>query len=701
MSRKIIVKFADGKKFSVDPSIGNEAIDKGLAELSALHGQYTIEKEKMVDAPVVGRLKAGLGLLQAGVRSPAMTALTMASEPALLGAAVSGQQVPESEYRATTDFLGEQGGAQAGAITGGTIGSIFGPVGTGIGGILGTGLGAVGGNRGAGKLQESKGIEPTKRGGLGMAAENMLYEGAGRGLFRVVPAARRWLLRGGAPADIMRENISLLEIIGHPPRLDLVARGGFFDFGGVYNWASKNTFARGKIETAYLRAMSNIKKVFKGVTDVPFAGRTVSPDVTSLGRSVERGLEKYDAAFHDKAKVLYTAFEDAFGRASQRGIDTPVYWTSLRETLDALTSSDNELLRSLTTPRLQNLRKSIEDVYTTRMALLNGTEVVADSPIPFSKLKELRTRVGEVLGRVEPNPDLPKSELKRIYAALSDDLDIAARSMGDDVYSKFKRADTYYKANMRIADTTLESIYKKSTPAEVASAVDGFVRKRDIVKMAHLKAALGSESRSWDHVRKYVFHEMMFPEEGGDPSVLYALRKLSRMDYKMRNVLLGKEGTPIRDSIETLIKVHDRMPGFGEPPNSMYSRFTQAEMLGPVAGAGALTGGAVAATTGSITGGVVIFAALAAMSPRLAANLLLDPKRIKSIARGVNMPINDLGPLLTRLAGDMATMPDADAIALQQFIENSANLTDPEVIQGMQQSTSVNPSALTGWQGGN
>jgi hypothetical protein len=712
---KLTVTFADGKRFDVSPP-SVEEFDKWLAKEKATRGEYKVTPEKMVDAPILSRLSSAVGTARNLAKTPVLSMGLLARHPASAAALIpKAGPMRESKYNSMSDLTGELGGSTAGAITGGGIGAGLGPVGSIFGGAIGAGVGGVAGDQAAEDWQKTvKGTTPEPRTlgrGAGIFGRNVAGEMIGRTIFDVAPAIRRWTLRGGSPPDVMMSNIDLLKSIGHPPRLDLVAKGGLFDWGGVYNWAAKSGFSSDKIHAASNAALRDMKQRYSGLLGVNRAGEVVLPDVTSTGRFIERGLKRQDDLWYDKAQVLYKDFESVFPP------NTRIPWTNLSSTLDDLTSQKNPLVKPLVTQRLDVLRGTVNDQYGYQLFMPNGSPINIKLDAPFEELKELRSRVGELLGRVDPNPDLPRAELKKVYAALSKDLRAgAAMDPTGEALRKFDRANNFYSAKMRIVETTLEDFYKKfsaagGTPAEISATLSGIVNGRDVVKAAHLKAALGAGSPEWDHARKYIFSEMMFPQAGvdgaaGDPNVLYAIRRLSKMDDKMRTVLLGAEGTEIRDSMEAIIEASRRMPGFGSAPVTQYSRFTQAEAFGPLNIALA-TGAGVA--TKSIPGGFLIFGALALMTPKYATHLLLNEKVIRNLARGMSAPAVDIGPMITRLAGDIASMDDDDAAALTQFLagmsgmmngENYQQPTQPPAQSGglQHQGGILNPGSVTAWQ---
>ncbi|NIR16031.1 MAG: hypothetical protein GWN86_19755, partial [Desulfobacterales bacterium] len=66
---------------------------------------------------------------------------------------------------------------------------------------------------------------------------------------------------------------------------------------------------------------------------------------------------------------------------------------------------------------------------------------VAGGRIPYQALKEIRTKIGASLTRPQILGDAPRGELKKLYAAITEDMKVAARAHGPEAERAFERAN--------------------------------------------------------------------------------------------------------------------------------------------------------------------------------------------------------------------------------------------------------------------
>lgn len=66
--------------------------------------------------------------------------------------------------------------------------------------------------------------------------------------------------------------------------------------------------------------------------------------------------------------------------------------------------------------------------------------------LPYEALKEMRTRIGERLNDFDLAPDVPRQQLKQIYAGLTEDMKVAATLNGPEAVAAFQRANNYTRS---------------------------------------------------------------------------------------------------------------------------------------------------------------------------------------------------------------------------------------------------------------
>jgi hypothetical protein len=93
----------------------------------------------------------------------------------------------------------------------------------------------------------------------------------------------------------------------------------------------------------------------------------------------------------------------------------------------------------------------------------------AEGDIPFSALKELRSRIGQKMSSVNLASNVQQATYKKIYGAISDDLREAARESGADALTALSRANKYTKSFHERIDK-LQGFINKNEPEKIYRA---------------------------------------------------------------------------------------------------------------------------------------------------------------------------------------------------------------------------------------
>jgi len=94
----------------------------------------------------------------------------------------------------------------------------------------------------------------------------------------------------------------------------------------------------------------------------------------------------------------------------------------------------------------------------------------AKTGLPYSTLRELRTKIGNLAATPEVISGVPKGELMRVYKAISDDIRgslIAKYGEKSPAVQAFDRENKYWFAVKARQDTALDSTIAKKTPEEI------------------------------------------------------------------------------------------------------------------------------------------------------------------------------------------------------------------------------------------
>lgn len=140
--------------------------------------------------------------------------------------------------------------------------------------------------------------------------------------------------------------------------------------------------------------------------------------------------------------------------------DTPVGVGNAAKVLDELTTvtrgAENLSMGSMN-PKIVAMRGQLAD------DARNGT-------LPYGAVKELRSRVGKMLEGGGLVNDVPRSDLKKIYGALTADMEAAANQAGPDATAALKRANNHYRSGMKRIDDVLDPVLKKGDPEDIFKA---------------------------------------------------------------------------------------------------------------------------------------------------------------------------------------------------------------------------------------
>jgi hypothetical protein len=267
-------------------------------------------------------------------------------------------------------------------------------------------------------------------------------------------------------------------------------------------------------------------------------------------------------------------------------------------------------------------------------------EVLTDT-IPYAAIKELRTEIGKVIAEGPLVSGAPTNQWKRLYGALSFDMEAAAKAAGPEAQKAFSRANQYTKAGMERIDThlqrsikpTAEQTYRTLTSdpgnaSKIAATLKSLsVDDRNVVKATFIdrmgKATAGRQDASGD-----VFSSEAF------------LTAWNKLDPRSKAVLFsGKEGQ-LREDLDKIAQVADRIRRgskvFANPSGTAGATASAAPL---VAAGAAVTGNLPAATT--------ILGLMAGANG--GARLMTTPKVVRWLAKATEAPASALPAMINSL----------------------------------------------------
>jgi hypothetical protein len=103
--------------------------------------------------------------------------------------------------------------------------------------------------------------------------------------------------------------------------------------------------------------------------------------------------------------------------------------------------------------------------------IVTGQTLASPAGIPYKAIKELRTAIGAKLANPSLTDDIPTSQWKRLYGALSSDMEEVAKAAGPDAEKAFARANSYTKAGHDRIDGILERVSGREGGEKIYKAV--------------------------------------------------------------------------------------------------------------------------------------------------------------------------------------------------------------------------------------
>jgi hypothetical protein len=223
-------------------------------------------------------------------------------------------------------------------------------------------------------------------------------------------------------------------------------------------------------------------------------GKVSTPE--EAGRTIQEAAKGAVNRFKARAEKLY---DDLYNHLSP---DTKVAVSNTKKMLD------DEIKAYSDTPNLaQRFNKGI---MSTAGDLAKDS---ADGTIPFKTLQRLRSDVGDKLGdAVTAVDDLSRGQLKKLYGALSADIEAAAKAAGPDAAKAFERANRYYRMNRSLNINVVDKVLKQGTTEQAFNFAMG-AAKNGGSRLRALRRNFSTEA--WDEVAGTVLGRMGRANPGG------------------------------------------------------------------------------------------------------------------------------------------------------------------------------------------
>ncbi|MGH9697952.1 MAG: hypothetical protein ACRD52_00665 [Candidatus Acidiferrales bacterium] len=116
--------------------------------------------------------------------------------------------------------------------------------------------------------------------------------------------------------------------------------------------------------------------------------------------------------------------------------------------------------------------------------------------LPYFALKELRSRIGEMIGDSRLTSEIPRRQLKALYGAITDDMKATVQIYGgEDGMRAFNRANHYVKAGHERIDSVLQPVADQNLPERIFSAAASGTRQGDSTIHAVMQSLPAKQQR--------------------------------------------------------------------------------------------------------------------------------------------------------------------------------------------------------------
>lgn len=348
----------------------------------------------------------------------------------------------------------------------------------------------------------------------------------------------------------------------------------------------------GIIERSAQKTLDNISsRVKSAVNNVGTAG-TMEQAGDALQKGTKQALESFKAA----AAKKYAALNEAIPPDGRFPVGNTLGYAARQG--EGLTP---ELAKAFENAKLKPIFQAL-------------AKDAVDGQLPFQTIQTLRSRIGELLTDSSLVSDLPRAELKRMYASVSADLEEAAKAAGADAYKKFSEANTFYANNIKRVDRWFERVNAAKKTGEEAFRVIESGLKGGGSKLRNMLDGVPPEQAGT--VRATVLERLGKDSSGnGDFSATRFLANYKKLAPEARTELFRGKETYATD-IDKLTRATDILGSVRSFEN--FSR--SGEQLAQI-GAGALL------ATNPLT------AAKAYLLTRTTASLMQSPRFVRWLAK--------------------------------------------------------------------
>lgn len=335
--------------------------------------------------------------------------------------------------------------------------------------LVGTGLTAgLGSAAGAAELAAQPGLQAAsailggageEKGGAVGGLVGSLLPGGAAGLTGLSKLA----LRGGsAGQQRMADNLAAFQAAGTTPTVGQATEGGLAR--GLESLLAKLPGGSGRMATKAQTQADEIGARANAVAD------NLSPgsDPTQAGLAIQQGITGQGGfidRFKQQSKALYDAVDQHMPPDTSVGVPATV--SALYKITKPIQGAEN-VSDVLSNPKLA----SIADAFNADVR--NSIQGGGNAALPYQAIKDLRSKVGDMIADAGLVSDVPKGQLKQLYGALSEDMRNGLQQVSPEAYTANNIAENAYRQGLSQIDKVDSIVGKAGGPEKVfAAAMSG------------------------------------------------------------------------------------------------------------------------------------------------------------------------------------------------------------------------------------
>jgi hypothetical protein len=493
--------------------------------------------------------------------------------------------------------------------------------------------------------------DATRQGGGGDIAQTLagLGAGGGVGMAAGIPGITKALMRGsegGAGQAKMLENLAAFEAAGSTPSVGQATQGRIPQ--ALESLLSKTPGAAGVMAKKATGQADEIGGRLSGLAD-ELAPKT---NPTTAGRVIEQGISGeggFVSRFKAKASQLYDEVDQHMPPDTAVPVRATVQFLSK---VSAPTKGAEATSALLANPKLGAIGG----------ALAEDLAKVQNGSLPYQAVKDLRSRVGDMIADSGLTSDVPRAQLKQLYGALSQDIRNQA-SKDPKAFAATNRAENYYRAGMDRIEKVESVVDRAGGPENIFKAATSGTREGATTLRGVMQSLQPDEAKVVTSavVRRLGRANPGAQNDTGDAfSTETFLTNWNGMSPEAKGVLFNRMGSGFRENMDQVAKVASNL-------RQGSNVFKNPSGTGQALAQGTTV---TAAVMSILTGHPVAAASLGAGvgTANLAAKAMTNPTFVKWLASNSNRPVGALSGQIGALASQAQKDDDPDALELAQML---------------------------------